>query len=430
MPTEINLDTQVSDAEFNTKVQETIQNNGPAKSALASFTEFDLVNGHNHDGVNSKKIEWIDINSKPTTFAPAPHDHNFHSNIGPDDHHSSLSAGLDIIPNSSTVTSYFKAPDGAKLYFGDTTRGAQLYLDEPNQRLILQNWGTDSLSFHIDSTVSTFILESTTIHLGTNSSTINFHRANLSGDNWSISGTGEATFSLVNGVSFSASSNNISGITRFNGVEIVGNGPFSGLTIGNSNYTINHNSHQQNTDTGTTNFSFTINSGAQAKITIITDNYTEPNSSEAALFNDTGSIKGLVIAGNKLRGDGRRKVRIYDDLEVEGNLFVLNGAITAGGLGVATYGQNGYIEDDSASGHIKIGNVVICWGISGGTAWRTVNLPITYESPPSISGGCADSSGADYRIRNITTTSFEIASVDDAGSFVNASISWIAVGRV
>lgn len=40
---------------------------------------FNTTSGHDHNGTNSKKIAWTDIDSKPSTYTPSSHDNTAHS---------------------------------------------------------------------------------------------------------------------------------------------------------------------------------------------------------------------------------------------------------------------------------------------------------------------------------------------------------------
>ena len=430
MPTQINLDTQISSAEFSSKVADSVNTSGAAKNSIATFVEFDVSNGHDHDGVNSKKVSWNNIDAKPTTFVPSPHDHNSHTNIGPDDHHNHLSAGYDIIPNSVSVSDFIECKEGTYQIFGNASDNIKLSYDSNTKTFTIES--SNNSAFTINNTIESTYIQSSNIYIGSPSSNIDFSTSNINAQNWEISGQGYAKFQTINDITISPESenNNISGVTKFNGVKIEPSGTFSGIKVGNNLYQINHSSHEQNTDTGTNQATFTINYSQQNNIKIATDPLSSISSSEAAIVNDTSTDRALILMGNASRGTTNKKVRIYDDAEVQGDLIVQNNIIAYSNQLVATYHQNGTIRDNYASGKIQIGNTLIQWGVSSGNDWRTISFQQAFASntTPSISCATADSSEAIYKTRNITNNSFELNGVDDSFNSVNCTLTWLAIG--
>ena len=428
MPTKINLDTQTDAAEFSAKVSSSISNTGAAKTTIAQFTEFDTTSGHDHDGVNSKKVSWTNIDAKPASFTPAPHDHNSHTNIGPDDHHNHLSAGYDIIPNSVAVDDFVELKNNSILRFG--TAADNINASYENQILTIKS--PINATFIINNSVQKTYIHSSEIYIGDATSTVNFSSANIEADNWNIDGQGYAQFKSINDIILSpvSQNNNISGVDRFNGVHLEATGTFSGLKVGNNLYQINHSSHAQNTDIGTNQTTFTINYSQQNNIKISAD-ITTTNASEVALVNDIETDKALILIGNSVRDGVNKKVRVYDDLEVQGKLITQDAIVAFANQQVATYHpQDGTIKDNYGNGHIQIGYTLIQWGISSGADWRSItfNKSFANGTTPSVSCSAADSSEAIGITRNITNEGFEINGVDDNKNSISCNLTWIAIG--
>jgi len=422
--TRINIENQTNATEFDAQVEDAIVGSNFIDN------KFDPISGHNHNGVNSKYIDWTDINNKPGSFTPSIHAHGtvsspgLHTPMGPDDHHSSVESGLSIIPDNVTVSggagSYLELPDGTYIRLGDTTQGVRIEYDSGLNKLTVKNWGTSPSGFHILNTINDFTIESPNINIGSTSSNIYFQTAILNATNWGILGSGAAAFLSLNGVTIGTSG--IANVSYFNGVEITAGGTHSKLQVGNDSFQIHHSTHQQNTDTGTTDSTFTIKSGGNHFI-LSSNDYQAPSNSESALYNDISSEKALVIAGNS--SSGFKTVRIKDNLIVEGQ------TLTQGNKSVATYGTTaGLTIQDFATGspgYIVLGHAVIQWGTNtvSGTSWSTISFAKSYNVAPSISASCADSSGVTWKTRNITTSQFEIQAIGSS----SASLSWIAVGQ-
>ena len=425
MPTtRISIENQTDSIEFDAQVEEAIINSASLDS------KFDTSSGHHHDGADSRKVNYNDLDGIPSSFAPSAHAHGtvsapgVHTPMGPDDHHSSIEAGLSVIPDNVTISggpgSYLELPDGTYIRFGDTTQGARIEYDNILNKLTVKNWGSGTSGFHILNTINDFTIESPNINIGSTSSTINFKTASLNADNWEITGSGAASFVSVNGVLINTSG--ISNVSYFNGVEILSGGSHSKLSVGNNTYQINHSTHQQNTDTGTSQSSFVIFTGGN-KLILSSNNYSPPSNSESAIYNDTFSEKALVIAGNAV-DTGTKTVKIKDKLYVAGDIL-------QNGKSVATYEKDGIstiIQDFATStGYIKIGEAVIQWGTNtvSGTSWTTITFSKAYGIAPSISAACKDSSGATWKTRNITATQFDIQAIGAS----SASMCWIAIGQ-
>jgi len=415
----INLANQTSEEEFNAKVEYALINSD-AHDVISDFIEFDIVNGHDHNGVNAKLVAWNNLSGVPETFTPDVHSHNSHTSIGLNDHHDYLSTGYAIVPDSVSIISYVEAPDGSTIRFGDTTLGVRVEYDDVLSGLVIKDWGSGTSGLYILSSIASTTIESPTINIGSTSSNLYFKTANLNATNWSITGTGVASFLTVNGVTIGTGG--ITGVSYFNEVEILSSGAHSKLNVGNATYQINHSTHTQNTDVGTTNSVFRVYQGGNPLI-IASDNYSAPTASEAAIYNDINSEEALVIAGNTSAGTGK-KIKMYDDV-------IVSGIITSAGKSVVTYSgtASALVTDNSPTNRIVIGGCLIQWGTTSGTGWKTVTFSQVYSSAPAVSASCTDSSASDYRTKNVTTAGFSIKAVNAVGHDVSADLSWTAIGN-
>jgi len=415
----INLANQTSEEEFNAKVENALINSD-AHDVISDFIEFDIVNGHDHNGVNAKLVTWNNLSGVPDVFAPDVHSHNSHTSIGLSDHHDYLSTGYAIVPASVSVTSYVEAPDGSTIRFGDTTLGVKVEYDDVLSGLVIKDWGSGTSGLYILSSIASTTIESPTINIGSTSSNLYFKTANLNATSWSVTGTGAASFLTVNGVTIGTSG--ITGVSYFNEVEILSSGTHSKIQVGNATYQISHSTHAQNTDVGTTNSKFRVYQGGNPLI-IASDDYSEPTASEAAIYNDINVNEALVIAGNNSSGTGK-KIIMHDDV-------LVSGLITSAGKTVVTYSgpASALITDNSTMQRIRIGGCLIQWGTTSGTGWKTVTFSQVYLSAPAVSASCTDSSASDYRTRNVTITGFDVKAVSGIGDDVSADLSWTAIGN-
>jgi len=439
MSTRINLTNQTDSDEFNDQIETAITTVGGAKDAVANFSEFNTTGGHDHDGSNSRTVEWTNIGNAPSAMTPILHAHGtigsstFHSNIGPSDHHNWLSSGYDITPQSVTLTAgggsaYLRAPDGSTIRLGDTTKGIQWYYNSTPDELRLANWGTDNSSFHILTNISETIIDSPNIYIGTDTSTVHFRKADLSSDYWGVTGgSGAATFASINDVLIATTG--ITNVSKFNGVVIDGAGALSRIQVTyNGAVQLGHSTHQQNTDVETNSSAFIINKGGGTGQIILSSNvYSAPSNSDSALYNDING-QALVVAGNGM--GGTKVVKVDHQLEVEGNTIINGIAFAEASKKLATIDSAGDIKDNYGSKWIQIGQVRIEWGISAAaTGWRTVVFPQSFINAPSIGVSCSDSAGADFRTKNISNTGFELKSVTSNGGATAAAMSWMAIGN-
>ncbi len=438
MGTKINLENQTDSTEFVDKVEDAIVGTGNAKDAISDFVEFNTVSGHDHDGSDAKNVDWSNIANAPTSLMPDAHAHGtvassiFHSPMTPNDHHIMLSTGYDIEPQSITLTPdsppgtrHLTAPDGSFIRLGDTSLGVQMYYDGASE-LRLANWGSGGSDFRIISDIDNTYIDSPSIHIGTDTSTVDFKKADVAGDFWSVTGgTGVATFATINNVIIATTG--ITNVVKFNGVTLNAAGTHSTLTVGNATYQINHSTHQQHTDTGTSSSTFNIDTGGNP-IIISSNAYSAPSTSQSALYNDISSEQALVIAGNA--SSGPKYVKIKDKLEVVDDVIINGTAFAQTNRRLATISPAGDIRDNYVSGWIQVGYVKFQWGTSGAvTGWRSVSFTQAFSGAPSVSVSCSDSSGSDWRTKNISATGFDIKSVNDTGSDVSAELNWMAIGN-
>lgn len=438
MGTKINLENQTDPTEFADKVEDAIVT-GNAKDAIAAFVEFNTVSGHDHDGADSKTVDWSSIANAPTSLTPVAHAHGtvasstFHTSITPSDHHNWISNGYDLIPQSITLTPasptpgtrYIRVPDDSYLRLGDTSLGVQLYYDGASE-LRVANWGSGGSDFRIVSDIDNTYIDSPNIHIGTDTSTVDFKKADVAGDFWGVTGgTGVATFATINNVIIATTG--ITNVVKFNGVTLNAAGTHSTLTVGNATYQVNHSTHQQHTDTGTSSSTFNIDTGGNP-IIISSNAYSAPSTSQSAFYNDITSEHALVIVGNA--SSGPKYVKIKDKLEVVDDVIINGTAFAQSNRRLATISSAGDIRDNYVSGWIQIGNVKFQWGTSGAvTGWRSVSFTQAFNDAPSVSVSCSDSSGSDWRTKSVSTTGFDIKSVNDTGSDVSAELNWMAIGN-
>lgn len=195
-------------------------------------------------------------------------------------------------------------------------------------------------------------------------------------------------------------------------LAVTGNSTLSGSLAVNNNVGIGTNSPQDRLDVAG-EIRILTNSNPirfSSSWSAFPDNATK----QAEISNDTSHYKTLMIVGNK-SGGGARKVGVWDELTVNGDLIVTNKLTVNNTVSLKGSSNTAGLTVD-ASGNVSMGGTLAVTGSSTLSGSLTVNNAVYLKGSPNTAGLTVNASGNVSMGGTLTVTSAIVPSAGNTDS--------------